>query len=247
MTNKKRIALVTGASSGIGRAIAEKLASMDIAVVVSWAESADRSSEMIDATVNAIETANGTALAVEADLSSIDSVRQLYKQAIAWQGKLDIVVNCAGAVMSEPVATVTEDQFEKIFSINARGVFFSLQEAARCVSDGGRIINITSGSTNAAIPGNAVYGGSKCAVQYFTRALATELAVRAITVNSVSPGITETPMINEELKKKAVLFSPFKRLGQPDDVSDVVSLLVRDEAHWLTGQNIMATGGASVR
>lgn len=242
-----RTALVTGASSGIGRAIAIKLAQLGAAVVVPWARSADGSSADADATVTEIGGQGGSAIAIEADIADVSAIRKLYAQALEWRGCLDIVVNCAGVRHLAPIAKISEEDFERVFAINTRGVFFSLQEAARCVTDGGRIINITSGSTNSGRPGNGLYGGSKSAVQYFSRALAWELADRGITVNSVSPGITDTPMMDDKILAYGAAKSPFKRAGVPKDIADVVSLLVSDEAHWITGQNIMATGGADVR
>jgi len=244
---RDKVALVTGATGGIGRAIVGTLASHGAAVVVPWGRSADRSSAKADAVVREIVERGHHAVAIEADLANVQEIRALYAAAVRWRGRLDIVVNCAGVQMEAPVAEFSETDYDRLFAINTKGVFFSLQEAARVVERGGRIINVSSGSTNVARPGNSVYGGSKSAVEYFTRALAWELASRDITVNTVSPGLTDTPMINDELRRIGVMKSPFRRLGRPEDVADVILLLASQEARWITGQNIMATGGSEIR
>jgi 3-oxoacyl-[acyl-carrier protein] reductase len=156
------------------------------------------------------------------------------------------VINNAGLALYKPLTDVLEEEFDATFTLNARGTFFALQEAARRMTDGGRIVSISTGGTVSASPTASIYAGSKAAVEQFTKALAKEIGGRGITVNVVSPGFTDTEMLanNPQLKEKGAKMSPLGRLGQPADVADVVAFLVSKQARWITGQNIQAGGGA---
>ena len=236
-----KIALVTGASRGIGRAIALRLGRAGASVVVNYARSPDQAQEV----VAALEAAGGRATAIQADLSQPADVARLFEQGEAFFGGLDIVVNNAGTYLSKPLAEVTMDDFNQVFDLDAKGTFLALQEAARRVRDGGRIVNISSGQTAVPFPGGAVYAGSKAAVEQFGLVLAKELGSRQITVNNVLPGITETEALDlpEALRQQLIQNTPLGRLGQPDDIAEVVGFLVSPAARWMTGQNVRATGG----
>lgn len=237
----KKVAIVTGASRGIGRAIAEKLAQNGAAVVINYARSAEKAQKV----VTTIKATGGKALAVQADMSKVEDIRDLFKKTKAHFGRLDILINNAGISTFKPLAEVTEEEFDKIFMLNARGTFFALQEAAQQLEEGGRIINISTAGTIQSAPGAALYTGSKAAVEQFTLSLAKELGERGITVNAVSPGTTDTEGLKapREMVNQWIEATPLKRLGQPKDIADIVSFLSSEEARWLTGQNIRATGG----
>lgn len=238
-----KIAIVTGSSSGIGRAIAEGLARKGATVVVHYARSADKA----QAVVAGIEEAGGRAIALPAELGDVAAIRRLFAEASERLGGLDIIVNNAGVADYKPLTAVTEEDFAATFDVNARGTFFALQEAARRVREGGRIISISTGATVGGSPYASIYCGSKAAVEQFTRSLAKEIGGRNVTVNVVSPGFTDTEMLAQHPQFKALgaSLSPFGRLGTPAEVADVVVFLAGDGARWITGQNIQAGGGAA--
>ena len=242
-TLSNKVAVVTGGSRGIGRAIALRLAADGAAVVVSYARRADAAEEV----VQAIEAGGGQALAVQADFSQIADVRALFEKAQEKFGRLDILVNNAGTATFAPLTEITEEDFDSLFALNVKGLLFALQEAAKRMEDGGRIVNISTGLTVSGGPGGAVYAGTKGAVEQFTMAAAKELGGRGITVNTVSPGMTDTDLMHAvipaERQQGAVNASPLGRLGQPEDIADVVAFLCSDDARWLTGLNIRANGG----
>jgi 3-oxoacyl-[acyl-carrier protein] reductase len=239
-----KVAVVTGGSRGIGRAVAERLAADGAAVVLSYR---DRAAEA-DGVVARIVAAGGRALAVRADLASVADVRSLFAAALDRFGRLDIAVNNAGVAIYRPVAEATEEEFDASFAVNARGTFFALQEAARRIADGGRIVSISTGATVNGVPQGALYCGSKAAVEQFTKSLARELGPRGITVNTVSPGFTETGMLASlpNLREVGAAMSPLGRTGRPEEVAEVVAFLVGPRAGWLTGCNIQAGGGVTI-
>ncbi len=237
-----RVAIVTGGSRAIGRAIAERLADDGAAVVVNFAQGRDDA----DATVAAIVERGGRALAVQADLATVAGVRSLFAQAAEALGRLDILVNNAAIYRQAAFEEITEADYDAVFNLNVRGVLFCLQEAARRMADGGRIINISSDLSVQPDLQRAVYGASKAAIDHFTRVAARELGRRGITVNSVLPGPTVPGMfalVPEEIQRSAALRSPMGRLGTPGDIADVVAFLASESARWVTGQVILATGG----
>jgi 3-oxoacyl-[acyl-carrier protein] reductase len=239
MSLKGKTAVVTGGSRGIGRAIAEKLAERGASVVVNYTLSSAAATEI----AQAISKAGGKAIAVQADVSKPADVKRLFAETEKAFGKPAIVVANAGVFAQKAIADSTDEDFDNIFSVNAKGTFFTLREAARQLQDGGRIVVISTGGTKLFMPGVAAYLGSKGAVEQFARTLAYELAPRAITVNVVSPGYTETDMLPDAFRDYAAASSPFKRIGTAREVADVVTFLAGPESGWVTGQNVQAGGG----
>jgi 3-oxoacyl-[acyl-carrier protein] reductase len=239
MSLKGKTAVVTGGSRGIGRAIAEKLAERGASVVVNYTLSSAAATEI----AQAISKAGGKAIAVQADVSKPADVKRLFAETEKAFGKPAIVVANAGVFAQKAIADSTDEDFDNIFSVNAKGTFFTLREAARQLQDGGRIVVISTGGTKLFMPGVAAYLGSKGAVEQFARTLAYELAPRGITVNVVSPGYTETDMLPDAFRDYAAASSPFKRIGTAREVADVVTFLAGPESGWVTGQNVQAGGG----
>jgi 3-oxoacyl-[acyl-carrier protein] reductase len=238
---KGKVAIVTGASDGIGRAIAERLAQDGATVVVNYGKSADKAKQV----VAGIEAKGGRAVAVQADMSKADNASRLVKDTVKTFGRLDILVNNAGMFMFKPLADTTEDEFDRMFALNTKGPYFALKEAAQVIQEGGRIVNISTDGTHIGFAGATAYLGSKGALEQFTKGLAHELAPKGITVNTVSPGYTITAMMPADpaFRQMGEQASPLKRLGVPKDIADVVAFVVSEEARWLTGQNIHAGGG----
>jgi len=236
-----KVAVVTGASSGIGRGIAERLAQEGATVIVNYGKSAGKAKEV----VTGIESWGGKAFALQADMSNVNDIRRLFQQSMEWGGRVDIVVANAGMFWQKPVSEVTEEELDAMLALNTKGTFFTLQEAARRVADGGRILNISTAATAMSFPGAAVYCGSKAAGEQFTKTLAKELGPRGITVNTVSPGFTDTEMLPKDVQFRewGKNMSSLGRLGQAKDIADIVAFLASEEGGWITGQNIQAGGG----
>ncbi|MCI0426584.1 MAG: glucose 1-dehydrogenase [Nitrospiraceae bacterium] len=234
-----KVAIVTGSSSGIGRAIAERLAEDGAIVVVNYGTSAEKARQV----VTGVQAMGGKAVAVQSDMSQAADARRLVIETVEQFGRLDILVNNAGRFMPKPLLETTEADFDQIIALNAKGPYFAMQEAAKVMKDGGRIVNISSDATHMSLPGATAHLGSKAALEQYTKGLAHELASQGITVNTVSPGFTETGMMTERFREIGIQMSPLKRLGLPKDIADVVAFVVSEEARWLTGQNIHAGGG----
>ncbi|OGW50088.1 MAG: 3-ketoacyl-ACP reductase [Nitrospirae bacterium RBG_19FT_COMBO_58_9] len=234
-----KVAIVTGSSSGIGRAIAERLAEDGAIVVVNYGTSAEKANYVI----TGIQAKGGKAVAVQSDMSRVAEARRLVIETVKQFGRLDILVNNAGRFIPKLLIETTEADFDQIFALNAKGPYFAMQEAAKVMKDGGRIVNISTEGTHMSFPGATAHLGSKAALEQYTKGLAHELASRGITVNTVSPGITDTGVLTEEYRQFGIQMSPLKRLGLPKDIADVVAFVVSEEARWLTGQNIHAGGG----
>jgi 3-oxoacyl-[acyl-carrier protein] reductase len=232
-------AIVTGASRGIGRAIALGLAARGASVAVGYAANRGRAEEV----VAEIAARGGKAVAIGADLAQPSEVARLFDEAERALGPLDIVFANAADAMVKPLLECTEEDFDRMFSINAKGVFFTLQQAAARLRDGGRIVATSTGGTQMFFTETSLYLGTKGAVEQFVRALARELGDRRITVNALSPGFTDTDLLPDRDRDVAATASPFGRVGQPEDVADVAVFLAGDGARWITGQNLAAGGG----
>jgi 3-oxoacyl-[acyl-carrier protein] reductase len=235
-------AIVTGASRGIGRAIAERMARDGAAVVVNFTRGEAEANRVIAA----INAEGGRAVAVKADVASPGDIGRLFTVAEDRFGRVDILVNNAAIYRQAPLAEVTEEDYEAVFAVNVRGVLFALREASRRLADGGRIINISSDLSLQPDVERAVYGASKAAVDHLTKVAAKELGRRGITVNSLLPGPTVPGMFAlapVPVQQAAAARSPFGRLGTPRDIADVVTFLASEEAGWVTGQLILANGG----
>ncbi|MEG4392591.1 SDR family oxidoreductase [Microcoleus sp. BROC3] len=238
-----KVAIVTGSSRGIGRAIALRLSQEGASVVVNYARGSEQAKEV----VSAIEAAGGKALAVQADVSKTAEIRDLFDRTIETYSRVDILVNNAGVILYKPVAEVTEAEFDNIFAVNVKGTFFACQEAAKRMAEGGRIINFSSSTTAIMMPTYAAYVATKGAVEQLTRSLAKELGDRQITVNVISPGPTDTELFTvgktaEEIQKFTKMIA-LGRLGEVEDIADVIAFLCSEQARWITGQNIRVNGG----
>lgn len=234
-----KVAIVTGSSRGIGRAIAERLAEDGAIVVVNYGTSGEKAQQV----VTGIQAKGGKAVAVQADMSQVAEARRLVIDTVEQFGRLDILVNNAGRFMARPLLETTEDDFDQIIALNAKGPYFAMQEASKVMKEGGRIVNISTDGTHLSFPGATAHLGSKAALEQYTKGLANELVLRGITVNTVSPGFTETGMMTDQFRQIGIQMSPLRRLGTPKDIADVVAFIVSEEARWLTGQNIHAGGG----
>ncbi|MEG4281253.1 SDR family oxidoreductase [Microcoleus sp. MON1_C1] len=238
-----KVAIVTGASRGIGRAIALRLSQEGASVVINYARGADQAKDV----VSAIEAAGGKALAVQADVSKTAEIRDLFDRTLETYSQVDILVNNAGVILYKPLAEVTEAEFDNLFAINVKGTFFACQEAAKRMAEGGRIVNFSSSTTAMLLPTYGAYVATKGAVEQLTRSLAKELGDRQITVNVVSPGPTDTELFTvgktAEQIQRFTQMAALGRLGKVEDIADVTAFLCSEQARWITGQNIRVNGG----
>jgi 3-oxoacyl-[acyl-carrier protein] reductase len=238
-----KIALVTGASRGIGRAIAERLSREGASLVVNYV----KDSGGAEAVVTGIEAAGGSAVALQADVAISKDIQKLFDRSMEHFGRLDILVNNAGIRISKDAVDIAEEEFDRLFAINVKGTFMACQQAARRISDGGKIINVSSSVTRMMLPGYSLYAASKGAVDQITRVLARELGVRNITVNAVSPGPVDTELFREgkpeEQIQQMAQMAALGRIGQVQDIADAVAFLAGDDARWITGQCIHVNGG----
>ena len=244
MSDKKltgKIAIVTGGSGGIGSAVCLKLAERGAKVVVHYGGSKDAAEEV----VSKIEANGGEAVALQANLSESVDVTQLFEQTEQQLDKPDIIVNFAGTGNVGKLADMDEAAFDKVFGLNTKGTFFCMKEAATRLNDNGRIVTISSGLVVRPQPGFGLYISSKAAVESMSKVLSLELGERGITVNTVAPGPTETKMyVNSgDDAQAAAAQSPFNRLGQPEDIADVVAFVVSNECRWMTGHVFEVGGG----
>jgi 3-oxoacyl-[acyl-carrier protein] reductase len=242
---KGKVAVVTGASKGIGAAIAKSLAAEGASVVVNYASSKAGA----DTVVDAITKAGGKAVAVGGDVSKAADAQKIVDTAVKDFGRLDILVNNSGVYEFQPIEGITEDHYHKIFNINVLGLLLTTQAAVKHLSEGGSIINIGSAVTEIFPPASAVYTGTKGAVDAITGVLANELGARKIRVNSLNPGMVETEgvhaagFIGTDFEKGIVAKTPLGRIGQVDDIASVAVFLASDDSKWLTGEQIVASGG----
>lgn len=242
-----KVAVVTGASKGIGAAIAQHLAAEGAAVVVNYSSS----KEGADRVVAEISKAGGKAVAVKANLSKKADIDQLFAETKKAFGKLDILINNAGIYEFSPLEAITEDHFHKQYNLNVLGLILATQEAVKHIGPGGgSIVNISSVASTAGLPNAAVYSGTKAAVDAVTRSLAKELGPRKIRVNSLNPGMVETEGFNaqgigeSDMRKQTEAMTPLGRIGQPQDIATVAVFLASDDSRWITGETLFVSGGA---
>ncbi|KTS28762.1 oxidoreductase [Methylobacterium indicum] len=240
-----KVAVVTGASKGIGAGIAKALAREGAAVVVNYASSRAGA----DAVVAAIVSAGGRAVAVRGDVTRASEAQALIDAAVTEFGRLDVLVNNSGVYEFAAIDDLSEDHYRRQFDVNVLGLLLTTQAAARHLGEGGSIVNISSAITHVHTPMAAVYAGTKGAVNAISGVLANELAPRKIRVNVVSPGFVVTEgthtagVVGSDMEAGLVAQTPLGRAGQPDDIAGVVAFLASDDARWLTGEVITASGG----
>jgi len=241
-----KVAVVTGASKGIGAGIAKHLAAEGAAVVVNYASS----NESADRVVDEISKRGAKAIAVQADVAKKKDIERLFAETKKAFGKVDILVNNAGVYDFKPLEEVTESEFHREFNTNVLGLVLATQEAVKHFgAEGGNVINVSSVASSVTPPNSAIYTGTKGAVDAITQALAKELGPRKIRINAVNPGGVETEGFHalgfsgSDFEKQMIAQTPLGRLGQPQDVAPVVAFLASSEAEWITGETIRVAGG----
>lgn len=239
----KKIAIVTGASRGIGASIARALASDGLTVIVNFASDQTAATAVVDD----IKKDGGSALAIRADVAKSEDVIALFDQVEHELGGVDVLINNAGIAMRKTIAETSEEDFDSMIATNLKGTFLTLREAAKRMRTNGRIVNISASFQGAPIPGYGPYAASKMAIEKLTEVAAKELGVRGITVNSVRPGPTETSLFlngkSDDVQQHFAKQAALGRLGLPADIAAVVSFLVSENGGWITGQAIGANGG----
>ncbi|CAE6715181.1 Glucose 1-dehydrogenase 2 [Paraburkholderia domus] len=241
-----KVAVVTGASKGIGAAIAKALAAQGASVVVNYASSKAGADDV----VAAITTAGGKAVAVAGDVSKAADAQGIIDTAVETYGRLDILVNNSGVYEMAPIEAITEAHFHKQFDVNVLGLLLVTQAAVKHLGEGGSIVNVSSVVSRITPPGSAVYTATKGAVDAITGVLARELGPRKIRVNSVNPGMVETEgthsagFVGSDFETWAISTTPLGRIGQPDDIAGVAVFLASDDSRWMTGESLIASGGS---
>lgn len=238
-----KVAIVTGASRGIGRSLAEDLAQNGAKVVVNYASSSRSAVEVVEG----IRAQGGEATAIHADVSQVSDIELLFQKTIDTYGRVDILVNNAGLMVTKPISDITEADFDKLFAVNVKGTYFACQQAMRYMENNGRIINFSTSILGVMFPTYSLYAGTKGAVEQFTRQLAKEFGPKGITINAVAPGPVNTELFTtgktEEQIEGIRRMNSFGRLGETDDISSVVLFLASESSKWITGQTIRANGG----
>lgn len=242
-TLKDKIILVTGSSRGIGATIARQLAAAGAKVIVNYAGGKDAAQQVVED----IQQQGGAAIALQADVSKSDEVKALFDAAIAHYGRIDVLVNNAGIMITKLIKDTTDEDFTRQFDINVRGTFNTMREAATRLADKGSIINFSTSVNRIMLPSYGTYVATKAAVEQLTRVFSKEVGARGINVNSVSPGPTNTELFtngkSEEVIARLASLSAFNRIGEPNDIAQVVVFLAGDDAKWINAQNIGVNGG----
>jgi 3-oxoacyl-[acyl-carrier protein] reductase len=240
-TLNNKVVLVTGASRGIGAAIAKKLAGQGAKVIINYAGSQAEA----DKTAQEIKANGGDAIAVKADVSKATEVVTLFNEAIAHYGRIDVLINNAGIMITKLLKDTTDDDFTRQFEINVRGTFNTMREAVTKLTNGGTIINLSSSTTRLMMPTYTTYSATKAAVEQLTRVFSKEIG-RGINVNAIAPGPTNTELFtkgkSQELIDRIASLSAFNRLGEVDDIAKVIAFLASDDAKWISGQTIGVNG-----
>ncbi|MDE1161353.1 MAG: glucose 1-dehydrogenase [Acidobacteriaceae bacterium] len=240
-----KVAIVTGASKGIGAAIATAFGAAGASVVVNYASSRDAAEHV----VQSIVSAGGKAIAVQADMSKTADVAKLFAATQSEYGRLDILVNNAGVFQFDPIEAVQEQEFHREFNTNVLGPVLAIQHAIKQMEEGGSILNISSVYASNPGPASAIYSASKAAVDVITKVAAKELGARKIRVNSILPGVTRTPGIQsiegfeETVGKQLAANTPLGRLGEPEDIAKAAVYLASEDSAWITGETIRVSGG----
>jgi NAD(P)-dependent dehydrogenase (short-subunit alcohol dehydrogenase family) len=246
-----KVALVTGASRGLGRAIALRLAKDGMTVIVHYGQHQAAADEV----VSEIAALGSKAIALSAEISQVSSINAMFEKLdaelakLTGEAKFDVLINNAGTAIAKPIGEWTEEEFNQQFDLNVKGLFFVTQAALPRLQDRGRIINLGTGLTRFSYPVYGVYAASKGAVNVLTQYLAASLGERGITVNTVAPGAIDTDLNaswlrSEEGQQQTLAITALKRIGMPDDIANVVSFLASEDSRWVTGQRIEASGGA---
>jgi 3-oxoacyl-[acyl-carrier protein] reductase len=241
-TLNNKVILVTGASRGIGAAIAKKLAGEGAKIIINYAGGR----EAAEQTLQSILDNGAEAIALQADVSKATEVAALFDAAIAQFGRIDVLVNNAGIMITKLLKDTTDEDFTRQFEVNVRGTFNTMREAATKLANGGSIINFSSTTTRVMMPTYSTYVATKGAVEQMTRVFAKEIGARGINVNAVLPGPTNTELFtkgkSQELIDRLASLNAFNRIGEPDDIAKVVAFLASDEAKWISGQTIGVNG-----
>ncbi|TCQ99409.1 SDR family oxidoreductase [Neorhizobium sp. JUb45] len=243
MSTSEKVAIVTGASRGIGAAIAKRLGRDGFTVVVNYAGSAEAAA----AVVHEIEAAGGKAITAQADVSDVEQVKRMFTSAEAAFGGIDVLVNNAGIMMLAPLAATDDQNFSRQIDINLKGTFNTLREAATRLRSGGRIVNFSTTVVGLKLETYGVYAATKAAVETLTAIMAKEMRGRNINVNAIAPGPTATDLFlngkSDELIERMSKVNPLERLGTPEDIADAVSFFVGPDSGWINGQVLRANGG----
>jgi 3-oxoacyl-[acyl-carrier protein] reductase len=241
-----KVALVTGSSRGIGAAIALRLANDGATVAINFVKDENGAKDIVAKIVEL----GSQASAFKANMASAEESKKLIEEVSKKFGKIDILVNNAGVFEMKPIEEVNTEHYQRLFDVNVKGVITTTVAALSQMSDGGRIINISSVAAKSSMPGASVYSATKAALDALARVWAQELGKRKITVNNVAPGTTETDMLasglTEELKQMFIAKTALGRLGEAKDIADVVAFLASDDSRWITGQSIVSDGGLLV-
>jgi len=243
MSMNGKVAIVTGASRGIGRQIAIQLAQAGAKVVVNYSSNREKAEEV----VKTIGQAGGEATAIRADVGRVSEIEALFSETLERFGRVDILINNAGIMGNAAIGDVTEEFFDRNYSINVKGTYFACQQAMKHMEAGGTIVNFSTSVAGAMLPTYSVYAATKGAVEQLTRQLAKEFGPKGITINCIAPGQVATELFlsgkSQELIDSYRRMNAFGRLGEPEDIANAIELLVGDKARWITGQTIRVNGG----